>query len=157
VIPPDLSAEGDAAGSPPSAVAGSAPGSAAPAAAADTGSILAIPFSFAGTLTPGLLSMRFPLIGTWTFWHLSIVCVKTPGGADIVLDVLYNTNSIYGSPAARPRVPAGAHEGTSVSPPVVTGFTGRPGNPGVFACGIDSVGSAHPGADLTLALYLTSV
>ncbi len=37
-----------------------------------------------------------------------------------------------------------------------TDFTGRPGNPGVFACGIDSVGSARPGADLTLALYLTS-
>jgi hypothetical protein len=101
--------------------------------------------------------MRFPLIGTWTFLHLSIICVKTSAGADIVLDVLYNTTSIYSSPAARPRVAAGAHEGTSVSPPVVTDFTGRPGNPGVFACGIDSVGSARPGADLTLALYLTSV
>jgi hypothetical protein len=152
----DSTAGGDAAGATPSAATGSAPGVVPPAAAADAGSILAIPFSFAGTLTPGLLSMRFPLIGTWTFLHLSIVCVKTSAGADIVLDVLYNTNSIYGSPAARPRVAAGAHEGTSVSPPVVTHFTGRPGNPGVFACGIDSVGSARPGADLTLALYLTS-
>jgi hypothetical protein len=155
-MPADPSVGGDAPGSTPTAVTGSSTGSPAPAAAADTGSILAIPFSFAGTLTPGLLSMRFPLIGTWTFLHLSIVCVKTSAGADIVLDVLYNTNSIYGPPAARPRVAAGAHEGTSVSPPVVTAFTGRPGNPGVFACGIDSVGSAQPGADLTLALYLTS-
>jgi hypothetical protein len=147
---------GDTPGANPPAVTGPAPSAAAPAAAAATGSILAIPFSFAGTLTPGLLSMRFPLIGSWTFLHLSIVCVKTSAGADIVLDVLYNTNSIYGRPAARPRVAAGAHEGTSVSPPVVTDFTGRPRNPGVFACGIDSVGSARPGADLTLALYLTS-
>jgi hypothetical protein len=147
---------GDASGATSSAATGSAQRPVAPAAAADTGSILAIPFSFAGTLTPGLLSMRFPLIGTWTFRHLSIVCVTTSAGADIVLDVLYNTNSIYGSPAARPRVAAGAHEGTSVSPPVVTDFSGRPGNPGAFACGIDSVGSTRPGADLTLALYLTS-
>jgi hypothetical protein len=152
----DSTDNGDASGATPSAVTGPAPGAGAAAAADGTGSILAIPFSFAGTLTPGLLSMRFPLIGTWTFLHLSIVCVKTSAGADIVLDVLYNTNSIYGRPAARPRVAAGAHEGTSVRPPVVTNFTGRPANPGVFACGIDSVGSARPGADLTLALYLTS-
>jgi hypothetical protein len=134
------------------------PVTAAPAAVAAVapGSVLAIPFSFAGTLTPGLLSMRFPLIGTWRFLHLSIVCVKTSAGSDIVLDVMYNTRTIYDSPAAHPRVAAGAHVGTSVSPPVVTSFTGRPGNPGVFACGITAVGSASPGADLTLALYLTS-
>jgi hypothetical protein len=125
-------------------------------AATDTGSILAIPFSFAGKLTPGLLSMRFPLIGRWTFRHISVVCVHPPSGADIVLDVLYNAATIYGSPDARPRVAAGRHEGTSVSAPVVTGFSGRPGNPGVFACGIASVGSGDPGGDLTLAIYVTS-
>jgi hypothetical protein len=117
---------------------------------------LAIPFSFAGSLTPGLLSMRFPLIGTWTFLHLSVVCVHASTGSDIVLDVLYNARSIYGSAAARARVGAGRHEGTSVHAPVVTDFRGVPGDPGVFACSIAQVGSENPGADLTLALYLTS-
>jgi hypothetical protein len=121
-----------------------------------TTSTLAIPFSFAGSLTPGLLSMRFPLIGTWTFLHLSVVCVHASTGSDIVLDVLYNTKSIYGSPAGRPRVAAGRHEGTSVHGPATTHFQGVPGNPGVFACSIAQVGSGNPGADLTLALYLTS-
>jgi hypothetical protein len=133
-----------------------AAGATAPAAAPAPGSVLAIPFSFAGSLSPGLLSMRFPLIGTWTFLHVSVVCVDTPTGSDIVLDVLYNTQSIYGSPADRPRVPAGAHEGTSVNSPVLTDFQGTPGDPGVFACGIAEVGSGDPGGDLTLALYLTS-
>ena len=121
-----------------------------------TTSTLAIPFSFAGSLTPGLLSMRFPLIGTWTFLHLSVVCVHTSTGSDIVLDVLYNQQSIYGSPAARARVAAGRHEGTSVHAPAITHFQGVPGNPGVFACSIAQVGSDNPGADLALALYLTS-
>ena len=37
-----------------------------PAVTAITTPILAIPFSFAGELTPGLLSLRFPLAGKWT-------------------------------------------------------------------------------------------
>jgi len=124
---------------------------------ATANSILAIPFSFAGVLTPGLLSMRFPLTGQWTFRHVSIVCVGRPTGSEVVLDVLYNARSIYGSPADRPRVLAGHHEGTSVRPPVVNDFQGTPANPGVFACDIARVGSDNPGGDLTLALYLTSV
>ena len=67
--------------------------------------VLAIPFSFAGELTPGLLSMRFPLTGRWTFRHVSIVCVDNPTGSEIILEVLYNGQSIYGSLAARPTCP----------------------------------------------------
>jgi hypothetical protein len=129
---------------------------AASAAATPTSTILAIPFSFAGALTPGLLSMRFPLTGSWTFAELSIVCVAAPTGSDVVLDVLFNGQSIYGSPAARPQVLAGHRKGTSVSPPTTVAYQGTPGNPGVFACSIAQVGSGDPGGDLTLALYLTS-
>jgi hypothetical protein len=127
------------------------------AAATPTGStILAIPFSFAGALTPGLLSMRFPLTGSWTFAEVSIACVAAPTGSDVVLDVLFNGQSIYGSPAARPQVPAGHRKGTSVSAPSTVAYQGTPGNPGVLACSIAQVGSGDPGGDLTLALYLTS-
>lgn len=127
-----------------------------PAVAALTSPILAIPFSFAGELTPGLLSLRFPLTGRWTFRAVSVVCVDDPTGSEVIVDVLYNGRSIYGSLAARPRVYAGRHEGTNVNPPAITEYEGRPGNPGLFACSIAQVGSGDPGGDLTLALYLTS-
>jgi hypothetical protein len=127
------------------------------AAATPTGStILAIPFSFAGTLTPGLLSMRFPLSGTWTFSDVSIACVDPPTVSAVVLDVLFNAQSIYGSPAARPQVLAGHRKGTSASRPAIVDFHGTAAEPGVFACSITHVGSGDPGGDLTLALYLTS-
>lgn len=128
-----------------------APGAAAVAA------VLAIPFSFTGALTPGLLSLRFPLIGQWTFQEVSIACVDNPTQTDVVLDVLYDASSIYGSLAARPRVLAGDRVGTSVSPPAVSDFQGTPSNPGVLACTIAEVGSGDPGGDLTLVLYVTSV
>jgi len=127
-----------------------------PAATAPTTPILAIPFSFAGELTPGLLSLRFPLTGRWTFRAVSVVCVDDPTGSEVILDVLYNGRSIYGSPAARPRVYAGRHEGTNVNPPAITEYEGRPGNPGLLSCSIAQVGSGDPGGDLTLALYLAS-
>ena len=127
-----------------------------PAATALTTPILVIPFSFAGELTPGLLSLRFPLTGRWKFRAVSIVCVDDPTGSEVILDVLYNGRSIYGSLAARPRVYAGRHEGTDVNSPAITDYEGKPGNPGLFACSIAQVGSGDPGGDLTLALYLAS-
>lgn len=153
-----MASDPSADGGPEAVPAGSAVGpSTAPPAAAPTGStILAIPFSFAGALTPGLLSMRFPLTGSWTFSEVSIACVAAPTGSDLVLDVLFNGQSIYGSPADRPHVVAGHRKGTSASPPTIVAYQGTAGNPSVFACSIAQVGSGDPGGDLTLALYLTS-
>jgi hypothetical protein len=146
------------AGDAGTAQAGSATASTAASAAAtpDGSTILAVPFSFAGALTPGLLSMRFPLSGSWTFSEVSIACVDAPTGSAVVLDVLFNARSIYGSPGDRPQVLAGHHKGTSAGQPTIVDFRGTPGEPGVFACSVTQVGSGDPGGDLTLALYLTS-
>lgn len=117
-----------------------------------------IPFatvSMPGALATGVVSLPFPVFGTWRFDALLVGVGTAPAGSPLIVDLLYNGASIYGTtPSNRPSVAAGAlwaSGGTADTTQYVGSTTVR----GYVQFSIVQVGSTTAGSDLVATLYAT--
>ena len=81
-----------------------------------------------------------------------------PTGGSVVVDILLNGTTIYGTPANRPTIASGQEFAAASGQPTVTQFVGSSNTRSYLQCAITSVGGAgNEGADLVAVLYATRV
>ena len=90
----------------------------------------------------GTVPFRFPF--TATILGVSASAVDAPEGADLILDINLDGDSIFSSPGDRPRILAGEHDCAEVSGTV-------PVSAGAWlTVDIDQVGSSAPGSGVSV-------
>jgi len=113
--------------------------------------------SMPGSLAVGIVSLPFPLFGTWRFEAVLVDVATAPAGASIIADVMYNGTTIYSTPGNRPTITAGSQWAAGNTPNIIT-FTGSTTVRGYIQFSLLQVGSAgSEGADLVGVLYATRV
>ncbi len=111
--------------------------------------------SMPGTLATGLVSLPFPILGTWQFKALIVDVGTAPSGAGIIVDLLYNGSTIYTTTSNRPTVAVGALWASGGTPNTAQ-YTGSTSSRGYFQFSVIQVGSnGTEGSDLVATLYAT--
>lgn len=120
-----------------------------------SGGIPLATISMPGTLATGVVSLPFPINGTWSFGALIVEVGTASTGASIIVDMLYNGSTIYTTTANRPTLGAGVVWAAGGAPNT-TSFTGSSSVRGYLQFSIIQVGSSGTeGSDLVATLYAT--
>lgn len=106
-------------------------------------------FSVTGNLAVTGGKSRIYLEGAYVVETIRAAVNTPPGGAPVVVDVNRNGVSIYTTQPNRPSIAAGQNSATGNNPDVTTFAAGD-----YLTVDVDAVGSATPGADLTVTVRL---
>lgn len=111
---------------------------------------LVLTYSVVGSLAVLTGTSRQPIIGgTYSIDSVMAMVGTAPAGASVIVDVVKNGTTIYGTQANRPAIAAGSSSATGGTASTTSVTTGD-----YLTVDIDQVGSSTPGADLTVAVSL---
>lgn len=106
-------------------------------------------FSMVGTLTTKVGTGTIPIVGSYVIESVSAYANTAPTGTAVIVDVNRNGVTIYGTPANRPTIAAGAKAATVGAHSVTT-----VGDGDRITVDVDQIGATVAGADLVVTVRL---